>query len=66
MAELGNSARFMRFLKKRSKEKGATSIEQFADELAEKMHNMSVQRTHVAPKPLRAPSARGKRSLRRG
>ena len=66
VAELGNSVRFMRFLQKRSKEKGVTSIEQFAEKFAEKTHNTAAQRTHVAPKPLRAPSAREKRSPRRG
>ncbi|OFV90719.1 MAG: hypothetical protein A3H28_11425 [Acidobacteria bacterium RIFCSPLOWO2_02_FULL_61_28] len=66
VAELGNSARFMRFLQKRSKEKGVTSIEQFAEKFTEKTHNTAAQRTHVAPKHLRAPSAREKRSPRRG
>src|SRR3990172_1952518 len=35
VAELGNSERFMRFLKKRSKERGVVSIEQFAEELTQ-------------------------------
>ena len=39
VAVIGNSDRFMRFLRKRSEEKGVISIEQFADELAKKMHN---------------------------
>ena len=43
VAELGNSARFMKFLKKRSQERGATSIEQFAEELTEKVHNTAMQ-----------------------
>ena len=38
VAELGNSERFMGFLKKRAKEKGVISIEEFAEELTEKMH----------------------------
>ena len=58
VAELGNSARFMRFLKKRSKERGVTSIEQFAAELTQKLHNTTM--------PLRVPSARKKRSGGRG
>jgi hypothetical protein len=33
VAELGSSKKFMSFLEKRSREKGAISIEQFADEL---------------------------------
>ncbi len=33
IAELGNSEKFMRFLKERALEKGVTSIEQFAAEL---------------------------------
>ena len=45
VAELGNSDRFMRFLKKRSKERGLTSIEQFAEELTEKMPNKALQPT---------------------
>ena len=66
VAELGNSARFMRFLQKRSKEKGVTSIEQFAKALTKKMHHAAPRRTRVAEKPLRAPSARKGRSPRRG
>ncbi len=58
VAELGNSARFMRFLKKRSKERGVTSIEQFAAELTQEPQDTA--------KPLRAPSARKKRSGGRG
>ncbi len=33
VVELGNSKTFMKFLEERSREKGAISIEQFADEL---------------------------------
>ncbi|MBI4456680.1 MAG: hypothetical protein HY644_12370 [Acidobacteria bacterium] len=33
VAKLGSSEKFMRFLKKRSKEKGVISVEQFAKEL---------------------------------
>ena len=33
VAQLGSSEKFMKFLKKRSKEKGVTSVEQFAKEL---------------------------------
>ena len=57
VAELGSSARFMRFLRKRSQETGVTSIEQFAEEL--------VGEGHIAAKPSRAASARQKRSSRR-
>ncbi|MBI4481135.1 MAG: hypothetical protein HY651_14040 [Acidobacteria bacterium] len=58
VAELGNSARFMRFLKKRSAERAVTSIEQFAGELAPKLH--------FTAKPLRTRSLRKKnRSARR-
>ena len=39
VAVLGNSDRFMRFLKKRSKEKSVISIEELAEVLSEKMHN---------------------------
>jgi len=66
VAELGNSARFMKFLKKRSKESGVTSIEQFAEELNEKMQNTATHPAHVASKSLGRPSTRKKRSLRRG
>jgi len=66
VAALGGSAKFMRFLRKRSKEKGVISIEQFAEGLTEKMHNTAL------PQPLPArsrraavPSARKKRSPRR-
>ena len=53
VAELGRSTRFMRFLKKRSTEKGVTSIEQFAEELN-------------TAQPLRISSTRKKRSPRHG
>lgn len=36
VAELGNSAKFMAFLKARSNQKGVTSIEQFARDIAGK------------------------------
>src|SRR5213083_2581574 len=38
VAVLGSSERFMRFLKKRSKEKSVISIDELTDELTEKMH----------------------------
>ena len=41
VAELGGSEKFMRFLSKRSKEKPATSIEQFAKDLIP--HNTGLQ-----------------------
>lgn len=66
VAELGNSARFMRFLKKRSKEEGVTSIEQFAGGITEKRQKVAVQRTHELAKPLCAPTARRKRSSQCG
>src|SRR5436309_12622704 len=53
VAELGNSAKFMKFLRKRSKEKGVISIEQFAEGLTEKIHNTALQ-----PPPLPARSRR--------
>src|SRR3970040_143973 len=53
VAELGNSEKFMRFLKKRSKERGVTSIEQLAEELTPKLHPTA--------KGLRAPAAPKKR-----
>jgi hypothetical protein len=65
VAELGGSVRFMRFLGRRINERGATSIEQFADELAKKAHRMPGQRKRrVAAKSPRATSARGKHSRR--
>lgn len=66
LAELGNSARFMRFLKKRSKESAVTSIEQFAEELNEKMQNTATHPAHAASMPIARPSTRKKRSPRRG
>ena len=62
VAVLGNSDRF---LKKRSKEKSVVSIEELAEELSEKMHK-PMQPTRSAAKPRRVPSARKKRSPRRG
>jgi len=68
VAELGSSEKFMRFLRKRSREKAVTSIEEFAEELTAKTHKKGLQ-----PPPLSAhsrrsavPSARKKRSPRRG
>ena len=53
VAELGNSERFMGFLKKRAKEKGVISIEEFAEELTEKMHityeDSPSQETKISP-----------------
>lgn len=66
VAQLGNSRRFMRFLMERSKERGVTSIEQFAEELAAELPKTAAQPTRIAAKPHRAPSARKKRSPRRG
>jgi len=66
VAVLGSSERFMRFLKKRSKEKSVISIDELTDELTEKMHKKPMQPTRDAAKPRRAPSARKKRSPRRG
>ena len=57
VAELGNSARFMRFLQKRSKERTVVSIEQFAEELTQKLPPTT--------KRPRAPSAKRTRSSRR-
>jgi len=42
VAELGASEKFMKFLSKRSKEKAATSIEQFAKELIPETHNTTL------------------------
>jgi hypothetical protein len=54
VAELGNSARFMRFLRKRSREKGETSIEQLVEELNGK--------GRIGTKPPRAASGPHKQS----
>ena len=43
VAELGGSEKFMKFLSGRSKEKAATSIEQFAKELIPETHNTTLQ-----------------------
>ena len=66
VAELGSSEKFMRFLRKRSKQKGVISIEQFAEEVSEKMHNKAMQPTRSAAKPRRGPSAHKKSSPQRG
>lgn len=58
VAELGNSEGFMRFLQKRSKERGVTSIEEFAEGLTNKLPCRAM--------PLRAPSSRKKRASRHG
>ena len=63
---LGGSDRFMKFLRKRSDEPGVISIDAFAKTLADKMHNKPMQPTRSAAKPRRVPSARKKRSPRRG
>ena len=49
---------FMRFLKKRSKEKGVISIEEFAEELTKKMHNAyeDSRRRSIKDSPFIAPS----------
>jgi hypothetical protein len=52
----------MRFLRKRSKQKGVISIEQFAEEVSEKMHNKAIQPTSSAAKPRRVPSTHKKRN----
>ena len=66
VAQLGASATFMRFLEKRSKEKGVISIQEFADQLTPGRHNKAIQPTHSSAKPPRASSARKNRSPRRG
>lgn len=62
IAELGNSARFTKFLKKRSKERGVTSIEQFAEELTEKIPDTTVRPAQAPGLPHRRRTARKKRS----
>jgi len=57
VAEMGSSARFMKFLRKRSQEKAETSIEQLAEELTGK--------GRIAAKPPRSASVPPKRSSRR-
>ncbi len=61
VAELGNSAKFMKFLKKRAKERGVTSLEEFAQGLAEE-RGRTVRGTPAAAKASRAVAARKKRS----
>ena len=61
VAELGNSERFMRFLKKRSKERGVVSIEQFAEELTQTASKPPMQPTRSPAHPCRVLSARKKR-----
>jgi hypothetical protein len=45
VAQLGSSEKFMRFLKRRSKEQVVTSIEEFAAGLTEKTHDTERQPT---------------------
>ena|SRR2546428_4878264 len=66
VAELGGSQKFMKFLGKRSREQAVTSIEEFAKQLIQETHNKPMQPTRDATKPRRVPSARKKRSPRRG
>jgi hypothetical protein len=61
VAELSSSEKFMSFLRKRSKEKGVIYIEQFAEELTEKMHKKA---TRSAAKRRRVSSVPKKRSPR--
>ncbi|MBI4443426.1 MAG: hypothetical protein HY649_08645 [Acidobacteria bacterium] len=60
VAELGNSERFMRFLKKRSKERGVVSIEQFAEELTQTASKPAMQPTRSPAHSRRVLSARKK------
>ena len=66
VAVLGNSDRFMRFLKRRSREKGVISVEKLAKKLIERIDNKPMQPTRSAAKPRDVPSARKRRSPRRG
>ena len=59
VAELRSSEKFMNFLRKRSKEKGVISIEQFAEELTEKHRPV-----RFADKPRRVSLVRKKGSPR--
>ena len=43
VADLGGSEKFMRFLRKRSKQRAVTSIEEFAESLVQKTHNKTLQ-----------------------
>ena len=43
VADLGGSEKFMRFLRKRSKQTAVTSIEEFAESLVKKTHNKTLQ-----------------------
>lgn len=45
VAELGGSEKFMKFLRKRSREQAVTSIEQFAEELTLETHNTALHPT---------------------
>jgi hypothetical protein len=63
---LGDSDAFMKFLKKRSEEPSVISIDAFAKTLADKIRDKPMQTTRSASKPRRGPSARKKRSPRRG
>lgn len=67
VAQLGDSQRFMRFLKKRSKERGVISIAKFAEGLTEKVHTTASQPGPLPARPRRSavPSARKRRSPRR-
>ncbi len=58
VAELGGSEKFMKFLRKRSKEPAVTSIEQFAKDLIQETHNPALQPPPSAGKK-RSPSRRG-------
>ena len=52
VAELGNSDRFMGFLRERSQQKGVTSIEEFAEQLDRRLRRTRSRR-HATAKPSR-------------
>jgi hypothetical protein len=59
-AALGGSERFIRFLRKRSRDEAKTSIEEFARQLAQETRNKTSQRTSRSqrkPKPRKKPRA---------
>ena len=63
VAELGGSEKFMKFLSKRSKEKGATSIEQFAKRMIPEVHNTTL---HAPSRASRKSKARKTPGAARG
>jgi len=66
VAVLGNSDRFISFLRRRSEEKRVISVEAFAEELTHKVLDKAARPTRSRSKSRRVPSGRKSHSRPRG